>query len=395
MENALERLDSLIIKRIEPETIRKLNYSDEQLFFCLHTAYEECDRIRLHLLQYAEQTTESDYVERLLRHYQTSLVHLLDTLTLYKTQGPNENTIRIYDALENGLEELLQYIRKRFDGFFNIEGKVSDFAQALAKDKMKNEWIILQERIARQELNDELVEAATEPINLFLNGKFSDNVTYRWFGYMTDLMAHLTEWSNGRYDNPEWELISLLLYMDLNSRKCRAYCIGYIVGFTDEIVDARHKLDRLEWLYKRSLLIQKKPNTIFDSRQTSLKEHILQWILTEIEFTKKKIPPDIENEGVKETATSAPKPTKKIMSSLTVPEHGAWVRAQMDAGVILNGEVKEVMEVISATHETPHSAKPSWNTLSRKSGELAVQSIKKLQQMARLMDKHFTDMLRG
>ena len=393
MENSLERLDTLIIKRIDPHTMDKEHYSEAQLLYCVVTTVDECDKIRNHLLQGIETIPEVGQMKR-LRHYQASLVHLLDTLKGYKLKQPDAGLNKLYDGVAGSIAELLQYMKKRFSDLFDMEGKVPDLAQELEIQNLRVEWQTLEKLMEKQGISDELKKAATEPIRIFLEGKHSENVTFRWMGYIMELLSQLSEWGNSEHRDPEWELISLLLFLDLNSRKCRAYCINYIVNYTDNIINPKQKLKRLEWLYKRGLLVEIKPNTTFDSKQTSLKDHIVKWIATEMEFVQKEIPPDSSKPDSITITKNETEEMKKILTSLNVPELGAWNKGQMEAGVILNEEHKEVNDIFSTVYETPHSAQPSANSMSKKHGDLPIQSIKKLQRAAKLMEIHFTAMLK-
>jgi len=233
---------------------------------------------------------------------------------------------------------------------------------------------------------------ATEPIRLFFEGSCAENVTYRWYDYMKDLLAELGAWANSTFKDPEWEMISLLLYMNLNSRRCRAACVKYIVDSTDGIDDP---LDKLEKLLKEICRQEVKPNTVFDSRQTSLKAHLLEWISTEMDFTRRTIAAGTGMETLPEAGHDKLLRVKKILSSLTVPEQGAWIRAEMEAGAILNEEFKEVTDILAPVYKTPHSTNPSSGTMYRKSGELSVQSLKKLQGMAKAMDRYFGELMKG
>jgi hypothetical protein len=391
----LERLDSLIIKRMAPLTIEKTNCSQEQLTHCVFSACEECDKIRCHLLDVAENVSGALHPERLFRHYQTSLVHLLDTLAGYKLHKPDTVLNKFYDALTEGIEDLLKYIKTRFYEFFNLDGKVPKIAQVLKKERLRLKWDELQPLIAKYSVKEELIKAVGEPITLFLEGTYPGTVTFRWIGYLNDLADEIKEWANSEPDDPEWELLSIIINVDLNSRRCRAYWIKYMVRYMDGADDPTDRLDRLERLDKMISVVQIKPNTTFNSKQTPIREHMQQWVHTETDFANRKMQTATDNIAIRDAANNVINIMKKILSSLTVPEQGAWVRAQMEAGVILNEELKEVMEIIAATHETPHSAQPSSNTLARKSGDLPVQSLKKLQRMARDMDIHFTNLLKG
>ena len=395
LKKALERLDSLVIKRINPLRIEKISYSDEQLLYCLISAADDCDKIRVHLLHSAEKLKEGNDLQKFFHHYQRSLVHLLDKLSSYKIKQSDPTVNKLYDSLSEDIGELLHYIKTRFVEFFSLDCKVPDRTQALSIEGWQVSWKHLQQLMDGQGVDDELIKAVSEPISAFLTGRTSDDVTYRWLEYMEDLWEQLSQWANNKHDDPEWELISVIMFMNLNSRKCRAYCINYVVGFIDQIYYIKSKLIRLEWLYKRCCLIQVRPETAFNSKMISLKEHVAQWIHTEIELLSKNLPIDTDKVASKKEFSTEALKIHKIISGLTVEEQGAWVRGQMEAGIILNETLGEVMEIITMTHKTPRTDTPSAGTMRRKSKDLDSRSITKIRDMLKVMDGYFKNMMEG
>lgn len=390
MEKALKRLDRLITTAIEPALLRSTTQDTATINGWIYDVVDECENIQQYISYHAAQAKDKESFLLFFGSYQSALVHLSDLLYKYRFSQKDEMLETLYETVSLTVDNLLKHIKYRYETFFNIYGKVPDKDQALARQNIEVGWPKLKEMLLGKSISPELVDIVLEPVSQFLSGEGRENISYYKLGHVKELLLGLDVFRDKELEDPEGDLISCLLYVNLNSLAFYRYCRKYIAEAAQKSNTLKEKLDILRSLYTKFRFEPVKPGIGYDPMVTDFRNNLHILIQTEMEFIEKD--ERLYTEWEEKVRAKLKGLIKKIKTALTVQEWGIWIRGQLHAGVLIGDNVDDILEIIADTHETPRQKDISFTSMRQKSSVIKNASREKLMKMTMdmyLFIKHY------
>ncbi|HEY4196614.1 MAG TPA: hypothetical protein VGM63_13815 [Mucilaginibacter sp.] len=385
MKHALERLRVLITTDIEPARIQAHSFTHTQLKNWTEMVHKERENICLHFFCTANMAKSERQLRSFFRRQQLLIVNLLDIVFSYKVLHPDSPMNDLYTTLLNTLEQLWIELRDQYKNYFNLHERVPDFYRQLVRQNLLEEWDILNKLVAHRPVDPQLVRLAMKPIGHFFTNKNNYALAYSYITYVKALIAELTEWAVNSSDDPEWGLISVLIYMNVNSRGLRTHCFNYINTQLSGTDDPGVKLLRLEVFYKDFQQLTEDRNKAFNPGSDTLKSAIEKWFKAEISLLEKRVTA-IPND--KPASKSRNKDElEKLPTDIAVNDWGVVAVGLLDIGVIKNVPAIGVMRILAHVLKTDGQEEMSAESMQKHYKEVKASALERMAGMA--LDLHY------
>ncbi len=128
---------------------------------------------------------------------------------------------QLYDKIGAAIESVLLLLKYRRPDLFNTADKAPDKDQHSVRQNLDQVWPALRRRMRALQLNEGLVACIAEPLEAFLANQCAENISYHLLGYYKTLAAELDYWAAKTVQDPDWELLRLLVAVNFNTT---AFC---------------------------------------------------------------------------------------------------------------------------------------------------------------------------
>ncbi|MEC5143200.1 hypothetical protein [Chitinophaga sp. 212800010-3] len=347
----------------------------------IQKANEERDRIRLELLQEMFTVSSEEGMRVSVQRYQLLLIHLLDELYDQETTDAGNRLFRkLCHYLRDCLKELLTLIENHFTRYFDLEQKVPESYLSLCREEIRHGIDELENQLYKHKQDAKLVQILINHIRAFISNN-RVQLTYRDFMYLKDAWGELLHSRiYGKQGRTFPLLVELLIRINYNSPMFANYfiqdCMGGMLskaGTTDEKIGIVHRLKN------KVREVNKLPNLRMLPAHADIENQIMDMLQEELSF--------LQPTGSIFIGTDIAPSDYKVQTTLPVPMLAATIRVFKESGVILNTNIKKLLEFISAHYSSMKQENISYTHLHSSYYDIDPRNKERLYDMLMALAK--------
>lgn len=293
-------------------------------------------------------------LRRMVQFHQYSTMQLTDELTAIDEYDP--------DAFYSSQTEiLLLFLQSRFSEHFDLDAMLPEIHRKKSVATTKRLYGVVMARLSVNQPDKTLIEIFTRPIEEFLT---QSHASFRQTGYAKELVAGFKEAIPAEPEEIESEKIrSLLIHFNFNSEACFDHYIGYFTGQMTEADSVSDRLEKLAFSYKTINQIQVKPGLIYDPKARPLTDQLSDWLLQEMNYLERKV-----ELALKGSLSEEPTIRKefKLEFDMSVAQFAYFIRTFIEAGVIQNKNISELIRFLARFVKTKRSENISYESFRMK-----------------------------
>ncbi|SJZ67952.1 hypothetical protein SAMN04488128_1011166 [Chitinophaga eiseniae] len=322
----------------------------------LRKAAAEKDRIRMDLLREMFSATNEEQMRVSVKRYQLLLIHLLDELHHQDVaNGYNRLLRKLYSCIREYLKELLMLIENHFSRYFDLEQKVPESYLSLCREELSKGITSLEERLYKAKQDDRLVQILINHLWAFVNSH-RVQMTYRDFMYVKDAWNELQH--SRLYEKHGRSLpllVELLIRINYNTPVFVCYFIhDYMAAQLSTVTTTDEKIAIVHRLKSKVRKVNRLPNLRMLSDLPDIGDQIMDMLSEELSFLQPVAATVVHDSSGNEY---------KVQTNLPVPMLAAIFRLFKESGVILNSNIKKLLEFISAHYSSMKQEKISYTHL--------------------------------
>jgi hypothetical protein len=380
MQYYLKILDDLIVKKMNLSST-KVAIDENILKEWLNTSQIEAGKLKEIITEQVFRLTEPKDIKHFISKHHSRLIHLSDLLLYYIDQNSikgtfkSGNSVNVQKAIFLVVDDLLHFIWKHYSEYCNKDQKIPEKYRFF----IVQEFSKVLEDILRVRKNHEkiLLDISLMPIRKVVENN-QTRITFRSVYYLRDLLHEITQYiANSNNDKEETNLIKRLIYINYNSIHFTNYLVFNINCQLAKIDSITEKIEKLTWCLKMINQIPIKPGSIFNPKQTEIKEFVIQWILEEISFLEKKL----QLAGIPGVEQQIKEQNFKVTTELSVPQVACLIRLLVESGVIKNKNKTELIQFYARYTQSKRKENITFQSFRSKFyniDEFSKQEIKKL-----------------
>lgn len=297
---------------------------------------------------------DSVSLKRMIQFHQYSIIQLTDELTAIEEYDPDA-------SYGSQTEILLLFLQNRFSEHFDQDAMLPEIHRKKAVVTTKRLYAEMMPRLSVNQTDKTLIEIFTRPIEAFL---IQAHASFRQTEYAKELVAGFKGAIPAELEEIESEKIrSLLIHFNFNSEACYDHYIGHFTAQMTEADSVSDRLEKLAFSYKTINQIQVKPGLIYDSKARPLTDQLSDWLLQEMNYLERKV-----ELALKGSLSEEPTIRKefKLEFDMSVAQFAYFIRTFIEAGVIQNKNVSELIRFLARFVKTKRSENISYESFRMK-----------------------------
>jgi hypothetical protein len=356
---ALENITTLIQTELNPALIQLEPPAAPVLSKYISRITAEKNIVRSMLLEEVFSCTAEKSVELLIQQNQAALINLADDLVQsinsiepFHIGLANEKVsiFTVYHHILQCIEELLTFIEKHFNRYFNRDEKIPQSYKLLMQAEFRNNFTEFSKFYKIAGIDPALVEIMLKPLLNFVDAEKSEHVTYRQLFYLKTLQK---EYSNlllpAQNELFKINLINQLIYLNFNDHAFIDYYIQIISKDVNEAVSIFEQIEKLAWWFKTVKQVRTRPDTAYKLKDAPAKDQLLTWIEFEMAFLEKKqqlileMPPQHD---------SFDQPLVNVITAFSVRQVALFARLLIDLEYIKTDNQREMLKALTQVLHT-------------------------------------------
>ena len=353
MDNEFNKIELLIRNAID-SIIKSPGTAQEQIAKDKSVISEEVIRVTKAFVFKALMLDDSVSLRRMIQFHQYSIMQLTDELTAIEEYDPDT----FYGSQT---EILLLFLQNRFSEHFDLDAILPEIHRKKSVVITKQLYGEIIPRLLVNQPDKKLIEIFTRPIEEFLT---QTHASFSQAEYAKELVAGLNGTIPVESEGIENEKIrSLLIHFNFNSEACFDHYIGYFTGQMTEADSISERLEKLAFSYKTINQIQVKPGLNYDSEARPLTDQLSDWLLQEINYLERKV--ELASKG---SLSEEPTIRKefKLEFDMSVSQFAYFIRTFIEAGVIQNKNISELIRFLARFVKTKRSENISYESFRMK-----------------------------
>ena len=350
MKYALERIDNIVLRTLHPSKITASNPTVKEIQAIYIFAAAEHDHIIDQLKNEFFSIQKEKQLELYVQRYQSSIIHLADTLVQYIDGVKESRFQKLYKDLLGILERLLSFIEDYFSRYFDLDAKIPESYRILSNQEFQSAFALIKTRAKRFINYPTLLEIITESYQVFAIRNPQRPITFRRLIYHKKLLSAIFKiMFQKKKTTQEEQLINLLQYFNFNHNRFVYILTAKISIEVNELLAPSAKLENLYWQVKFYSQLQTKPQFSLHPHLPDLKEICLHWLQEEIFFIEKKAQPSfiLPQLPVKEITP--------IQTSLSVPQLAFIIKILIEKGIIQNQSYRNLSQMTAQHFKTKNT----------------------------------------
>ena len=146
MKYALERIDNIVLRILHPSKITASNPTVKEIQAIYTFAAAEHDHIIDQLKNEFFSIQEEKQLELYVQRYQSSSIHLADTLVQYIDGVKESRFQKLYKVLLAILERLLSFIENYFSRYFDLDAKIPESYRILSSKEFQSAFALINKK---------------------------------------------------------------------------------------------------------------------------------------------------------------------------------------------------------------------------------------------------------
>ncbi|QJB29906.1 hypothetical protein HF329_00720 [Chitinophaga oryzae] len=354
---SLEWFELFISKTLRSANLNHAAVTADFIRNSIRKASEEKDHIRMELLREMFSASSEEGMRILVQRHQLLLTHLLDELHDQEIKYASNRLLRrLYYYLRECLKELLTLIENHFTRYFDLEQKVPESYLSLCRKEIGMEIDNLESRLYHYKQDAKLVQILINHVRAFISN-LHVQLNYRDFMYLKDAwkeVLHSKIYSKHGRSLPL--LVELLIRINYNSPLFANYFIQEYMGpLLSKAGTPDEKIGIVLQLKNKVREVNKLPNLRMMPLHPDIEDQIIGMLQEELAF--------LQSTGTVQANTDITPGDYKVQTTLPVPLLAATIRVFKDSGVILNSNIKKLLEFFSAHYSSMKQDKISYTHL--------------------------------
>ncbi len=322
----LKVLDELVLDKMNPERDPMDNIDSLMGFESVAKAQKEL--IKKKLVCTAYSLSDERITITYIHNHQASLSHLIEVLFNYS----NDEKLKKYTEYQivinqiiNHLVDLMIFLAETFRNYFNYDAESTISFKGTASAHFRGQLMKFHPRNSCK--FQTILDIALEPIIEFTTNPLVKSTTFRKLMYFDNLIKSLLLIYDSEIFDPQ-KIKILLIELNFNSNHFFWYIINEIELEILSFSGDTEKIEKLSWYLKQVNQIQMRKDLIFEPKQESIKEKIINWLLEEICFLEKSIKKEFLEIRNEEKYGSF-----KLTTNLSVPVYGLLLHLLFECDV--------------------------------------------------------------
>lgn len=358
-EYVLTKLEKMITTEIEMIVDRNYHFEADTLSDFRVEVKIVSETIKNALDLHVQQNDEKA-VENYVQFHQRALIRLAGFLARYVDgrAGDDETVRYVVECLYQEVQELLEFIRKRFPRYYAPDAWVPGNYRQMVSNAVRPRVTTLKQNLLGYGVDPKLVQIALSKLELL--GRSDDgDLAYSEVAYLMEYVLQISKFHPD--DDPTTELVQLLIYLNYNSFECYQYIIRQTMSAADEMDSENARAECLNLVKKELNQTAVKPHAILNPNKASLKDQLGSWLDEEIRFCELRTRTELTGS---EDGTQADSPYK---TELTVAEIAYFLKVLIELGIIkATRRIARILQFIARYFATDNTDSISLQSLSNK-----------------------------
>jgi len=384
LEYELKGLEHIITVVLNTQKLNLERLNEEFINEIKQRADIEKEVIKKQFINVVFLSTQESYLELYFHQHQTALVQLADIIFNYlKPKGPESifritndiAIVNLYKYLYECLEALLNFIRKNYTKYFDQDGKMPEtYRWAMAKE-IKSNLNQIKKELNKMRVDVEFIKIISNPYEKYLFPEIA--ISYREFSYLKELRGELLH-SFGKKDKTNFsEMISnLLLHMNFNSKRFIKYFVTRIEVKAKSYDNIPDQIKYYSLKMKLLNQVPAKHGYIFTNQHLSIRDQVGSWISEELYYLK--TCQQLKYQSPSQNYQQEHKETK-LHTSLSVAHLSLAVKLLIDARLITNTNLSEVIKMVARNFRTDNAEQISEDSLRNKSYSFETATVNRVK----------------
>lgn len=371
----LEWLDRLVNVSLNPEKLNHTSMVDDDLETIISRLEEEDSKLQLLIKKQVFSLADDRDIENLIRRYHNSLIILINQ-TIHnqeKLQKGKKLALKLYTAIIESLDRLVQFVESRFSNFLSPEDLIPPTMAMEKNDGIHSRLKKIKKRLAAAGQPASISKLVFDRVEQFMESSEQGlETTFRSMHYTEELIQGL---ENIVYEPSPAEGYStidkLLIYLNFNSKhylqKLTKFLSKKVLSASTETT----RLEKLHFYFKGFKQLQRKPDLIFNPNYPGLEDLIENWFNQEINYYEKKLdlagtidkPSSVNSAPISEQQSEK----EKLLCNLSADQIALILRAADEARIVQSKSLTEVFRNVVPFLSTPFKKDLSFNSVRSKS----------------------------
>jgi|GEM_PF-3947316 len=324
----------------------------------LRTAMQD---VRHHMRRNSCSGEHPEELRTYIRQHQNALTILADDLDDFMEMNKDRvaaapRFTELCSFAFDCIESLGSFIETYFTPWFDQDVRLPKRSMTVRGVAMLNEINELLSGLGDRGIDDGLVEVCRLP---FEEPRTNSSYTFssRRMVYLNTMMQELREIRKSALEGAQLkeQLLRVLLYLNFNSYRFFQYCKQECrrrLALKDTAAERAHLL---QWYLAKLESFQTRPGLALRTNRGSLKEQIAAWLQSELDTY-----PALAG-GL--PAAPAEQSAEKLRTTLTVPMMGHLLRLMVDAGIVENVRILQLLRLFAGGFSTRHAPNISLTSL--------------------------------
>jgi len=359
MRYALENIETIINVELHPDQVGAGQLAREILAAYMIKITQEKHQVRMALIEEVFTLKKEKLVESFIQRYQSAIINLADDIFQFiriveasqPPQPPSELTVvTVYRDAIKCLEELLTFLEKKFNRYFNVDEKIPESHKILLQSKFSIPLKAVQKQYKNIHINNALLELVSDPFQKFIKAGIEKQYTYRQVQYLKTLQEELAAVLSAHQKSVTQAMImDLLLYLNYNNHSFINYYISHIASAVNEVESVTGQSEKLAWWLKTISQVQVNSGIGYKIKDPSAKEQLIGWIADEMAFIDRKQERTSIVPANNEKVTG---PNFSVKTTLSVKQLALFTRLLVDTGAIETPNITALLAFIAENIST-------------------------------------------
>jgi hypothetical protein len=326
LQYELKVLDELVLERINPER-NPIPDQVVSLMGCIDIAKTQKEIIKKKMVGTAYSFSEEKYTSVYIHNHQARLSHLIEMLFKYLDDDIVKKSTEyqlVIDQMISQIVALMRFLADTFKDYFNYDAESTVSFKRTASAHFKEQLIKLKSKASVPPPT--VLEVALAPIKEFTHNPLGKSTTFRKLMYY-DFMVNSLEPILDINCDPKFLKIALI-ELNYNSNQFLWYLTNEVEQIILPLETHSEKVEKLSWYMKQVNQIQMRTDIVFEPKQESIKEKIINWVVEEICFLEKSMKNDTDGRTPEEKDCSF-----KLPTNLSVPVYGCLIHLLFECEV--------------------------------------------------------------
>jgi hypothetical protein len=319
----------------------------------LKEIHRETERTLQALAEGAITLQDETHVQRYVRSHHKGLVRLIDSHPVNKKSTPASKEIFL------ALEELLKIMEERLADYIDPEALPPATHRESARQEAMRSMDFIKNEFEKNQISATLTDVLLHPFSRLVEGH--KRSSYHDLHYADILKREIVKCLDQQGQPLEEILQRLLIYVDFNSIKALGHWTKSITKTIEGSEARTEKLEKLSILLKEILQSPVKPGCSYNCKNSSLRDQLSSYLIEEIEHLQK-----VHLLAQTSSSQVAAQQNFKLKMEVSVSQLACFVKAMVEAKVIQNQNISELLRFLALTTITKRSEIVSFDSLRAK-----------------------------